>query len=395
MSAKHNTMLTYNFDEILNRENTASIKYDLRNKIFRKDDVIPMWVADMDFATPDFITSAIKNRADHPIYGYSFKTKPYYISIVDWLKYKHNWEIRKNWILFSPGVVPALNFSILTYTNKGDGIIVQPPVYFPFFNAINDNERKQLNNDLILKDGKYIIDFEDFEKKAKEAKLFFLSNPHNPVGRVWTKEELTKLGEICVRNNVIIISDEIHSDLILPWFTHTPTASLSDEIRDITVTCIAPSKTFNIAGLSTSSIIISNNTLRRKFEKIINTLHVSGGNLFGAVASEAGYNNGAEWVKQLMDYVNNNFMLVDEALKKTNSKIKLISPQATYLGWLDFNEIGIDDKEIRKILINDCKLGLSPGNTFGNGGEGFQRINVATPASVVAEAMKKLTAFFT
>jgi cystathionine beta-lyase len=384
----------YNFDKIINRESTANVKYDLRNKIFATTDVIPMWVADMDFETPNFITEAVIKRAQHPIFGYSFRTESYYNSIRNWLQVRHNWEIDTNWIVFSPGVVPALNFSTLAYTNIGDSIIVQPPVYFPFFSAVTDNKRIQLNNKLILDDNRYVIDFEGFEINAKQASMFFLSSPHNPVGRVWTREELTKLGEICVRNNVIIISDEIHSDIILPGYKHIPIATISKEIADITITCIAPSKTFNIAGLATSSVIISNKNLREKFEEIINRYHLSGGNLFGAIASEAGYTFGADWVDALNIYIQNNFDEVDRLLLAANSKIKLIKAESTYLGWLDFNETGLKDKQIRDMLIDKAKLGLSPGAIFGPGGKGFQRINLATPLSVVSLAIERLTATF-
>lgn len=384
----------YDFDKIINRESTANIKYDLRNKIFGKSDVLPMWVADMDFETPDFIKDAIIKRSEHSIYGYSFRTKSYYQSISNWVKKRHNWDVDSKWIVYSPGIVPALNFSTLAYTKEGDSIIVQPPVYFPFFSAVTDNKRIQLNNKLLFENNRYVIDFDDFEQKAKKASMFFLSSPHNPVGRVWTKEELIKLGEICVRNNVIIISDEIHSDLVLPGHKHIPMASLSDKIANITITCIAPSKTFNIAGLATSSVIISNKVLRDKFEHIINRLHLSNGNIFGAVASEAGYTYGAKWVDALLVYLKNNFTKVEDILRDTNSRIKLVKAEATYLGWLDFNDTGYNDKEIRELLINKARLGLSPGSVFGLGGKGFQRINLAAPHTVVVDAMERLTSTF-
>jgi len=380
----------YDFDKIIDRHATANIKYDLRSKFFGKDDVLPMWVADMDFETPDFIRDAVKERAKHPIYGYSFREDSYYKSIINWIYRRHNWDIVAEWIVYSPGIVPALNFSTLAYTIPGDKIIVQPPVYFPFFTAVTDHDRVLLNNKLLLSNGKYYIDFDDFEDKAKEASMFFLSSPHNPVGRVWTKDELTRLGEICVRNNVIIISDEIHNDLILPGFKHIPMASLSEDISDITITCVAPSKTFNIAGLATSSVIISNEILRRKFEKVVNNLHLSMGNLFGAVASQSGYTYGDSWVDLLMQYVSANFKIVEDALNITDGAIKLIPAEATYMAWLDFRGTGCDDEKIKEILINKAGLGLSAGPIFGDGGEGFQRINLAAPSSIVIVAMEKL-----
>jgi len=384
----------YDFNKVVNRESTANIKYDLRAKFFGNEDVLPMWVADMDFETPDFIRDAVIKRVQHPIYGYSFRPESYYQSIVDWVKKRHDWAIDTDWIVYTPGIVPALNFSTLVFTDIGDEIIVQPPVYFPFFSAVTDNKRVQLNNKLQLKNGKYLIDFDDFERKAQKAKMFFLSSPHNPTGRVWTKDELLHLGEICVRNNVIIISDEIHNDLILPGYKHIPLASLSSEIADITVTCIAPSKTFNIAGLATSSVIISNKILRDKFENIIARYHLSLGNVFGAIASEAGYRHGANWVDELMHYVKKNFEEVEQALLSTNGKIKLIQPEATYLAWLDFSETGYNDKQIKDILINKAGLGFSHGPVFGDGGQGFQRMNLATPRSLVVEAMERLITAF-
>ncbi len=384
----------YDFNKIVDRQSTANIKYDLRSKIFGKDDILPMWVADMDFETPDFIRETIIKRANHPIYGYSFRPESYYQSIADWVHKRHNWKIDTKWIVYSPGIVPALNFSTLAYTNKGDNIIVQPPVYFPFFSAVTDNGRVRLDNNLLLSNGQYVIDFDDFEKKAKKADMFFFASPHNPVGRVWTKEELLKLGEICVRNNVIIISDEIHNDLILPGYSHTIMASLSPEIADITVTCIAPSKTFNMAGLATSSVIISNRILRNKFEKLLKRYHLSLGNVFGAVASEAGYRNGAQWVDELMQYVKQNFIEVEQALLATEGRIRLIEPEATYLAWLDFRNTDYTDNQIKDILIKKAALGLSHGPVFGEGGQGFQRMNLATPRSVVKMAMQKLIEAF-
>ena len=380
----------YDFDKIIDRHATANIKYDLRSKFFGKDDVLPMWVADMDFETPDFIRNAVTERAKHPIYGYSFREDSYYKSIINWIHRRHNWDIVADWIVYSPGIVPALNFSSLAFTVPGDTIIVQPPVYFPFFTAVTDHDRVVLNNKLLLSNGKYHIDFDDFEDKAKEASMFFLSSPHNPVGRVWTKDELAKLGEICVRNNVIIISDEIHNDLILPGYKHIPMASISEDIADITITCLAPSKTFNIAGLATSSVIISNEILRRKFEKVVNNLHLSMGNLFGAVASQAGYTYGDSWVDSLMQYVSTNFKIVEDALNNTDGAIKVIHAEATYMAWLDFRGTGFDDEKIKEILINKAGLGLSAGPIFGGGGEGFQRINLAAPSSIVIVAMEKL-----
>ena len=382
----------YDFDKIVDRRNTSSIKFDLRKQIFENENVIPMWVADMDFETPEFIRNAVINRANHPIFGYSIRGESYLNSIKNWLKNRHSWEIDSSWIVFSPGIVPALNFSTLAYTNKGDGILVQPPVYFPFFTAATDHNRTLLENQLKYEDGGYYIDFDDFENKARSATMFFLCSPHNPVGRLWTRDELERIGNICVENNVIIISDEIHNDLILPGHTHVPIATISKEIADITITCIAPSKTFNLAGMATSSLIISNEELRQKFEKQLNAMHLSLGNIFGAVASEAAYNYGDIWLEELVNYVNSNIKLFIDGLKHT--KIKAITPEATYMVWLDFKETGLSDDDIKHKLINEAGLGLSHGPMFGSGGEGFQRINLATPVSVVEEALEALKMTF-
>lgn len=382
----------YDFDKIIDRENTSCIKYDLREKIFENKDVTPMWVADMDFETPEFVRQAIENRLKHPIYGYTLRSESYYNSIIDWVKRRHDWKIEKDWIVFSPGIVPALNFSTLLYTSPGDTIIVQPPVYFPFFSAVKDHDRIISENQLTLKNNRYELDFTDFERRAKEAAMFFFSSPHNPVGRLWSQSELERIGEICVENNVIIVSDEIHNDLILPGKKHIPLASISKEIADITVTCIAPSKTFNLAGMATSSLIISNEELRSKMNEFLNSLHISLGNIFGAVASEAAYTYGDLWVNELMKYVSGNLVTLRTMLR--NSPIKLVEPEATYMAWLDFRNTGLTDEEIKNKLINEAQLGLSSGSMFGNGGEGFQRINLASPKAVVESASKRIVDVF-
>ena len=382
------------FDKRIHRENTNNVKYDLRETYFGNKNLLPMWVADMDFESPDFITKAVIERANHLIYGYSFRPEGYYQSMINWVKRRLAWELQKEWLLFTPGIVPAINFSVHTYTEPGDGIIVQTPVYFPFFSAIKNNGRNLIENQLILSDGRYTMDFDDLEKKAKDAKMLFLCNPHNPVGRCWTGEELQQLSEICLKNNVIVISDEIHNDLILPGFRHTPTALLSDEIAQNTVTCIAPSKTFNIAGLSTSTVIIQNDALRKKFESTLKKLHISSGNLFGTVASQAGYTHGDRWLDELLKYVSENFNYLGNVLENEFSTLKLIKAEATYLGWIDFRETGMTDKAIKDTLIQKAELGLSHGPIFGSGGSGFQRINLAAPRSVVEEAVERLKTVF-
>jgi cystathionine beta-lyase len=387
-------MNKYNFDKIIPRENTGSVKYDFRKDYFGKADVLPMWVADMDFETPEFIVEAVKRRASHPIYGYSLRSEAYYQSFIDWMKARHQWEIQKDWICFSPGVVPGINFAILAYSKEEEGIIIQPPVYYPFFEAVESNGRQLIENQMILQGQHYEIDFNDLEKKAKHAKLLLLSNPHNPTGRCFTQDELQRIGDICLRNQLIIISDEIHGDLILPGNKHIPMASISDEIAEITVTCMAPSKTFNMAGLATSSIIIPNKKLRKAFQHILVQLHIQGGNLFGYEASIAAYEKGAEWVDQLMTYVHHNFQYLEQFLKTELPHLKLIRAEGTYLAWIDFRETGLSDEAIKDKLIFEAGLGLNHGPIFGTGGEGFQRMNLAAPFSTIKEACARLKKTF-
>jgi len=384
----------YDFNKSIPRENTECVKYDLRKEIFGKEDVIPMWVADMDFEVPDFITKALAERVSNPIYGYTYMSEAYYNAIINWLKTRHSWNIQKDWIRFTPGVVPGINFAIHAFTQEEDGIIIQPPVYFPFANSVKENNRRIIENQLILKNGRYSIDFNDLEKKAKEAKMILLSSPHNPVGRCWNREELQTMAEICVRNNVIIISDEIHNDLIIPGYEHTPTAILSEEIAEMTVTFMAPSKTFNLAGLSTSSAIIKNKTLREKFVKFCNRIHISYGNLFGNVATIAAYEKGGPWVDQLMEYVKGNFDYLYSFVKTELPALDVVEMEATYLAWIDFRKTGMTDQEIKKKLIFEANLGLSPGNAFGPGGEGFQRMNLAVPRKTIKTACDSLKKVF-
>lgn len=382
--------MKYNFDEIINRENTASVKYDLRSQLFKSNEVIPMWVADMDFKTPDFIIRAIKERANHEIFGYSIRPDSYYTSIINWLKNRHNWEIEKEWISFSPGIVPALNMAVMAYTNPGDKIIVQPPVYFPFFSAVTNNNRELVENPLKLNDKRYEIDFKDLEEKLKDAKMILLSNPHNPGGSVWTKEEMKRLGEMCVENNVLIMADEIHGDLVFNEHKYTPMASVSKAIANYTVSFIAPSKTFNMAALATSSVITSNKELKEKFDLVLDQIHVGNGNVFGTVASEAAYTYGSEWLDQLLDYLSENLDFLEEYLEEKIPQIKMLRPEGTYLVWLDCSDLDLKGKDLKDFMIEDAGLGFNDGRMFGTGGEGFMRMNVACPKQIILDALIQL-----
>lgn len=382
--------MKYNFDEFINRENTASVKYDLRKEIFENPDVIPMWVADMDFKTPDFIVKAIKERLNHEVFGYSIRPKSYYQSIIDWVKRRHNWEIKEEWISFSPGIVPAINMAVLAYTDPGDKIIIQPPVYHPFFYAIKNNDRELVENPLNLRNGRYFINFKDLEDKLKDAKMLLLSNPHNPGGSVWTKDELEKLGGLCVKNNVLVMSDEIHADLVYKNYIYIPLASISNEIANYTVTFIAPSKTFNMAALATSSVISSNKELKEKYDKVLDAIHIGMGNVFGTVASEAAYTHGDEWLDQLVEYLEKNLNLLEDYIKEKIPQVKMIRPEGTYLVWLDCSDLDLKGKDLKKFMIEDAGLGFNDGRMFGTGGDGFMRMNIACPKQIVLDALIRL-----
>jgi cysteine-S-conjugate beta-lyase len=382
--------MNWNFDNPSQREGTDCIKYDLRKEIFGTSDVIPMWVADMDFNTPDFVVKALKERVNHEIYGYSFRPPEYYTSIINWLSSRYNWKIEKEWISYCPGIVPALNFCTLAFTEPGDNIIVQPPVYFPFFSAVEAHGRRLNYNRLKESDGRWVMDYDSLVAGINEkTKMIIISNPHNPVGRAWTPEELNRLAEICIEKNIIIISDEIHCDLVLPGFRHTSLASLSEKTAAITVTCIAPSKTFNLAGMSTSSVIISNPALRKSFSRIVENLHL-GGNIFGTTASVAAYSHGQEWLGALVDYIDHNVDYVEDYCVKMLPEIVPVQPEATYMIWLDCRKFGMTGKDLHHFFVKSAKVGMNEGSTFGPGGEGFMRMNLATTHQTVINAMEQI-----
>lgn len=379
--------MKFDFDQIIPRENTNCVKFDLRKAYFGREDVIPMWVADMDFAVPPFVQEAVRKRAEHPVYGYSIIPESYQNAIIDWQLRRYGWEVKKDWLLFSPGVVTGLNVIVQALTEPGDKIIVQPPVYFPFFSSVENNGRKLVLNQLVEKDGIYFIDFDDLESKMKDgAKMLILCNPHNPVSRCWTRAELEWIGAKCIEHGVLIVSDEIHCDLVFEPHQHIPMATLSDEIANNSITCIAPSKTFNLAGLYSSSIIIQNDSLRRRFRLAEEKVHLSA-NLFGIVAAEAAYRQGDEWLRQLMEYLRENVSLVKGYLEAEMPEITFSPAEATYMLWLDFRKLGIPAPELKKRLIEKAGLGFVEGPVFGPGGEGFQRLNVGCPRSTLEKAL--------
>lgn len=387
--------MKYNFDEIIDRTNTACVKYDLRKLFFGNEEVIPMWVADMDYRTPDFILKAIRERASHEVLGYSIRPETYFTSLINWLKRRHNWDIQKEWVAFSPGIVPAVNMAVLAFTKRRDKIIIQPPVYFPFFDAVKKHGRKLVYNQLIMDKGRYRMDYENLEQLCREgAKMLILSNPHNPGGNAWTATELKRMADICLKYDVLIVSDEIHSDLVNRGFKHTVLASLSPEIAAKTITMVAPSKTFNIAGMATASVIISNPELMKKYRKVLDAIHIELGNVFGNVASEAAYTSGDEWLEQLLDYMDGNIQTLIEYAGKHLPQVKVIRPEATYMAWLDFTSTGMSDKQLKKFMIEKAGLGLNEGTQFGPDGEGYMRMNLACPKATLLRALEQLKTAF-
>ncbi len=384
--------MKYNFDEIIERRDSHCVKYDAAVDIFGTDDIIPMWVADMDFKTPDFVLDAIAQRLQHPILGYFYHHEDFYQSIISWMEKRHQWSIQKEWINFSPGLVTGLATIVQAFTEKGDKVIVQPPVYHPFYYVIENQERILVRNPLVLQDEQYRMDFEDLEKKLQDGvKMLILCNPHNPVGRCWSREELKMLGDLCLQYHCLILSDEIHSDLIMPGFKHTPLASISEAIAEQTITCMAPSKTFNLAGLSSSEVIISNPLLRKKFEEYnTDRLHLSMGNLFGDVALTAAYRQGEDWLTQLLSYLAGNVKFAQEFFAQHLPQVKTYRHEATYLLWVNFNGLALSHEQLNRLLIKDAKVGFNTGTIFGESGKGFMRINLACPKSVVEKALSQV-----
>lgn len=346
----------------------------------------------MDFEVPLFIREAVIQRAKHEVYGYTIRPKRFYESIAGWLSVRHGWEVDPEQIDFSPGVVPALVLAVLEFTEPGDKVLVQSPVYFPFFSSIENHGRVLVNNQLLDKQGMYTIDFSDLEEKfSKGVKMMLLCHPHNPVGRAWNISELAQLAELAVKYNVLVISDEIHSDLLLFGHTHIPFATISEKIAMQTITCIAPSKTFNLAGLHTSAVVIQNPELKKRYEKVLEDIHIGGGNLFGFVALEAAYTLGAEWLSQLNSYLEGNYLFLRKHLEAELPFVRVSPLEATYLAWLNFEALGLDDKELMNFMVNKAKVGLVDGPRFGAGGEQYLRMNIATPRSVLKQSLEQIT----
>ena len=381
-----------NFDRIINRKNTRSLKYDFAKERGMPEDVLPLWVADMDFKTSSYIEDALIERVKHGIFGYSEVQTEYFEIVYHWMKTHHNWNVQENWLVKTPGVVFALAMAVKAYTQPNDSVLVQLPVYYPFSEVIQDNNRKVVSNTLYLgEDNKYHIDFEDFEQKIidNKIKLFFLCSPHNPVGRVWTKEELIKIGDICVKHGVTVVSDEIHQDFIFQG-KHQVFASLKPEFENISITCTSPSKTFNLASMMMSNIFIPNRELKAKFKKQLDGAGTSQLSVMGLVACETAYSKGEEWYQAILAYVAENINFVRQYVKNNLPDVTMIDTEGTYLVWLDFRKTGFSVDELENLIIHKAKLWLDSGKIFGKCGEGFQRINTACPRSILKKALDRI-----
>ena len=379
------------FDEIIHRKNTYSLKWDHCMERFGKEDILPMWVADMDFKSPIEVTEAIKIRAEHGVFGYTGISEKLSYALTGWMKKRNNWAIDRQWIVHSPGVVTSINISILAFTYSGDKILIQTPVYYPFYSSINDNDRQLVVNSLKDNNGHYEIDFEDLEKKlGSGVKMMIFCSPHNPIGRVWNNNELDQVAKLCRKYNVLLISDEIHSDLVYKGYRHIPAASLSEEILNNSVTLISPTKTFNLAGLSESTAIIPNIELRQKFIKTLNRTGAGMLNIFGLAAAEAAYTHCEGWLEELMLYLHDNLETLIEYFDKNMPGIKVIRPEATYLAWLDCNELPVAAEKLKEFFTFKAGVGLNDGTTFGKEGYGFQRINFACPRVLLLEGLERI-----
>ena len=380
-------MKKYNFDEIIERRGTDCLKYDMLEAFFGNSDAVPLWVADTDFRVPEFIMDALRQRMNHEILAYSYRTDGFYQSIINWVDRRHNWKIEKEMITTSPGVVSAVSLLIMALSEPGDKIIVQPPVYFPFFTSIKGLDRKMVENPLIIKDGRYTFDFENLKKEIDgNTKLLILCSPHNPGGMVWTTEELEELCRICTENNVFIISDEIHADLVFPGNKHIPIPLVSEKIAMNSAVLMAASKTFNVAGLSSAFVIIPNKRIRVKYEQILNTVHIHSGNIFGNIATEVALRDGYEWLDELIVYLEDNYKFVESFISERMPKVKVMKPEATFLVWMDLTSYGLSEKELAKRLI-DGGVALNHGSKFGTGGEGYFRLNFGCPRSVLKKGL--------
>ncbi len=383
--------MKYDFDTVFDRRATDSLKWAGRADLPDSGKLLPLWVADMDFACPPEVVEAVRLRAEHPIYGYPVRSEGYYRSVISWMERRHGWKVEKDWIEFAPGVVPALNFAVQAFSLPGDGIIIQPPVYLPFRSALQQNDRRIIENPLVLKDGRYVMDIPGLETCVDSgARALILCSPHNPVGRVWDTTELERVVEICHRHGLILISDEIHSDLILGKARHICAASISDKAAEITVTLTAPNKTFNIAGLAMANVITSNPDLRTRFAAALARSGISVSTVFGNIAVEAAYEKGEAWLEQLLSYLSDNYVFVRDFFAKRLPELLPSILEGTYLLWIDCSALGLDDQSLRDFFLKEAGVWLDEGTKFGTGGSGFMRMNIACPRSLLSEALERI-----
>jgi len=385
--------MKFDFDRIIDRTGTGSFKWDLADSIFKGEGLLPLWVADMDFESPPEVVAALEERARHGIFGYTAPMPEYFHAVADWFARRHGWRLDHDWIVAAPGVVPALNLLIQTFTEPGDGVIVQMPVYYPFMRSIKNNGRAIINNPLKLDGNMYRIDYDDLEYKARDprARMLILCSPHNPVGRLWTKEELKRIGEICIAHDVLVISDEIHCDLVFHGRSHVPLGSINAQFLMKSITCTAPSKTFNLAGLQTANLVIANPDMRQRYNRTTQCLGLTWPNLFGMEALIAAYRHGDRWLDQLMEYLWGNLVFLREFIAAKMPRVKVIEPEATYLVWLDFRDYGLGNENLKKLLRDRARLALDDGCIFGSPeGDGFERINIACPRAILEKALERM-----
>jgi cystathionine beta-lyase len=383
--------LKYDFDKVVDRTDTESLKWVYPRKVLKVGDAIPMWVADMDFEAPPAVVEAIRRRAAHGVYGYPLIPPSFWQAAIDWLKRRHSWDVRKDWMAKSPGIVPALNYAVRAFTKPGDGVIIQTPVYFPFYHAVENNGRRVVRNPLRFDGTRYTMDLEDLERKLDEGgRMLILCSPHNPVGRVWTRDELETLGRIAVEHDLLVISDEIHHDLVFKGSRHVPFASLSPALAERTVTCIAPSKTFNLPGLSTAAVVASNSKLIESFKEETERAGFELGQVFGIVGFEAAYNHGDDWLDELLSYLEANVDFMENFLEERISGIRLIRPEGTYLALLDCRGLGLEPAALNDFFLKKARVYFSDGALFGVEATGFVRINFGCSRTLLVEALERI-----
>lgn len=382
-------MRTYDFDTVYNRKGSGCYKTDALKMLFGKENLLSLWVADMDFAIAPEIREALEQRLSHPVLGYNFRLPEYYKAIIDWVSRRYKWQIQKDWIISTPGIVTGFNTAVVTLTQPGDGILVQTPVYDPFFEAVKNHGRRLLTNPLVLKEGRYEIDFADFEQKLAECRMFILCSPHNPVGRLWTREELLQMGSLCKKYKVLVVADEIHADIVYDGREFVPFGSLED-FDSFTIACYAPSKSFNLAGLCTSVIVIPSEKLRQPVAEYVLSMHLHLGNTFGITALVAAYSQGEPWLQALLSYLQSNRDYLISFFQENLPDLSVIKPEGTFLAWMDFSKTGLNDDELQSAIVNKAGLALSPGIMYGKEGSGFMRLNFGLPKSILEQACAKL-----